>query len=78
VLSQSNLGRVGDREVFSGAHVKDKVRIKDSCWYVAMMHGPRGLLGVSTAGLGVDDSWLRSRSGATHLKHWVVPITRHK
>jgi hypothetical protein len=33
---------------------EDKVCTKDSCWYVGMVYGPRGLLGVSTAGPRVD------------------------
>jgi hypothetical protein len=33
---------------------EDKVRTKDSCWSVGMAYGPRELLGVSTAVLGVD------------------------
>jgi hypothetical protein len=34
---------------------EDKVCIKDSCWSVGMVYDPRGLLGVSTAGPGVDE-----------------------
>jgi hypothetical protein len=30
------------------------VRTKDSCWSVGTIYDPRELLGVSTAGLGVD------------------------
>jgi hypothetical protein len=33
---------------------EDKVRIKDSCWSVWMIYGPRGLQGLSTAGPRVD------------------------
>jgi hypothetical protein len=32
---------------------EDKVRTKDSCWYVGTIYDPRELLGVSTAGLGI-------------------------
>jgi hypothetical protein len=32
---------------------EDKVRTKDSCWSMGMIYDPRGLPGVSTAGLGV-------------------------
>jgi hypothetical protein len=34
---------------------EDKVRTKDTCWYVEMVYDPRGLTGVSTAGSGVDE-----------------------
>jgi hypothetical protein len=34
---------------------EDKVRTNDSCLTVGMVYGSRGLLGVSTAGLGVDN-----------------------
>jgi hypothetical protein len=33
---------------------EDKVRTKYSCWSVRMVYSPRGLLAVSTTGLGVD------------------------
>jgi hypothetical protein len=33
---------------------EDKVCTKDSCWSVEMIYDPRGLLGVSTTGSGVD------------------------
>jgi hypothetical protein len=33
---------------------ENKVCTKDLCWYVGMVYDPRGLPGVSTAGLGVD------------------------
>jgi hypothetical protein len=33
---------------------EDKVRTKDSCWFVGTIYDPRELLGVSTTGLGVD------------------------
>jgi hypothetical protein len=33
---------------------ENKLRTKDSCWSVGMVYNPRGLLGVSTTGLGVD------------------------
>jgi hypothetical protein len=33
---------------------EDKVRIKDTCWSMGMIYGPRGLPKVSIAGLGVD------------------------
>jgi hypothetical protein len=33
---------------------EDKVRTKDSCWFVGMVFGPRGLTKVSTAGPGVN------------------------
>jgi hypothetical protein len=32
----------------------DKVRTKDSCWCVRTTYDPRELVGVSTAGPGVD------------------------
>jgi hypothetical protein len=32
---------------------EDKVRTKDSCWYVGTIYDPRELLGVSTAGSGI-------------------------
>ena len=34
---------------------ENKVRTKDSCWSVEMLYDPKGLLGVSTASLGVDE-----------------------
>jgi hypothetical protein len=34
---------------------EDKVCAKDSCWYVGMVYDPRGLVGVSIAGLRVDE-----------------------
>jgi hypothetical protein len=34
---------------------EDKVHMKDSCWSVGMVYGPRGLPGVSTAGPRVDE-----------------------
>jgi hypothetical protein len=33
---------------------EDKVRTEDSCWSVETIYDPRELLGVSTAGPGVD------------------------
>jgi hypothetical protein len=33
---------------------KDKVRTKDPCWYVGTLYDPIELLGVSTAGLGLE------------------------
>ena len=40
---------------FSRVHMsEDKLRTKDLCWSVGMIYDPRGLTGVSTAGLGVD------------------------
>jgi hypothetical protein len=33
---------------------EDKVHIKDSCWSVEMVYGPRELPGVNTAGPRVD------------------------
>jgi hypothetical protein len=33
---------------------EDKVCTKDSCWSIEMIYDPRGLVGVSTADLGVD------------------------
>jgi hypothetical protein len=32
---------------------EDKVRTKDSCWYVGIIYDPRVLPGVSTASLGI-------------------------
>jgi hypothetical protein len=34
---------------------EEKVCTKDSCWSVGTIYDPRELLGVSTAGPGVDD-----------------------
>ena len=33
---------------------EDKVHTKDTCWFVRMVYDPRGLLGVSIVGAGVD------------------------
>jgi hypothetical protein len=33
---------------------EDKLRTKHMCWYVGMVDDPKGLPGVSIAGLGVD------------------------
>jgi hypothetical protein len=34
---------------------EDKVRTKDSCWFVRMVYGSRGLSGVSITGPTVDE-----------------------
>jgi hypothetical protein len=40
----------------SRVHMNEvKVRTKDSCWSVGMVHGLRGLPGVSTIGPGVHE-----------------------
>jgi hypothetical protein len=52
-LEQSS-GWVTDRGVFSGAHECGQNATKDLCWYVGMVYGPKGLLGVSTASPRVD------------------------
>lgn len=42
---------VTDREVFLGCmSVGGQSAIKDSCWFVWMVYGPRGPLGVNTVG----------------------------
>jgi hypothetical protein len=33
---------------------ENKVRTKDSCWYVGIIYDPREMLGVSTAGTRLD------------------------
>jgi hypothetical protein len=32
-----------------------KLRTEDLCWSMGLVYGPRGLSGVSTTGLGVDE-----------------------
>jgi hypothetical protein len=34
---------------------EDKVHTKDSCWFVRMVYGSRGLSGVSITGPAVDE-----------------------
>jgi hypothetical protein len=36
---------------------EDKLCIKNSCWTVGIIYGPRGLPGVSIAGPGVEGSY---------------------
>jgi hypothetical protein len=50
---------------------EDKVRTKVTCWYVGMIFGPRELLGVITAVLGVDGV-LQARGGQRWL--WLVVV----
>jgi hypothetical protein len=58
---------------------EDKVCTKDSYWSMGMIYDPRGLPGVSTAGLGVDrvlqmvsepTSWFHGRVWARGYGIW--------
>jgi hypothetical protein len=50
---------------------EDKVRTKDSCWYVGMIYDPRGLSGVSITGPEVDGMLHR---GSLHRVLLVFPM----
>jgi hypothetical protein len=41
---------------------ENKVRTKDLCWSIGMVYGPRGLLGLSITGSGVDEVLQRVQS----------------
>jgi hypothetical protein len=44
---------VTDQEFFRVCMSEDKVRTKDSCWYVGTIYDPKELPGVSTVGPGI-------------------------
>jgi hypothetical protein len=67
---------------FLGYMSEDKMRIKESCWSMRMIYGPRGLAGVSTVVSGVDKVSQQSFANALfrHLKslyikhHYTCPM----